>query len=174
VLVESRVARVCEVVLGGFLAQTAFANDVSGHHKQGDWAQMRYERHTKEHMDQHHKEVAEYLATYLTKRPHTVTVLAGPTDSVANFRAVLSPAVQARILDSLRRSMRDTPAEILEAARDVLWHTAQEEGAEPLQLLLDRAGRGGLAVVGLQGTLEAVHNGHISQLIMHRDVHVAG
>ena len=58
VLIDSRAARVYEVVLGGFLAETDFASEVPGRHKQGGWAQARYQRHVQEHSDRHYKEVA--------------------------------------------------------------------------------------------------------------------
>jgi peptide chain release factor subunit 1 len=85
VLVDTRAARICEVVLGGLLSETDFSNEVPGRHKQGGWAQMRYQRHVKEHMDRHHKEVAEYLASYITAHPQTHIIISGQNDIVANF-----------------------------------------------------------------------------------------
>jgi peptide chain release factor subunit 1 len=174
VLVDSRSARVCEVVLGGFLAESTFASEVPGRHKQGGWAQMRYQRHVKDHIDRHHKEVAAYVAAYIAKRPLTALILAGQDEIVANFRTFLPPAVHERILDSIRLDIREAQNRILEVAQDILQHAEQEEEATHLQLLLNRAGHGGLAVVGLQETLAAANTGRIHQLIMHRDVHIAG
>jgi peptide chain release factor subunit 1 len=174
VLVDSRSARVCEVVLGGFLAESTFASEVPGRHKQGGWAQMRYQRHVKDHIDRHHKEVAEYVAAYMAKRPQTAIILAGQDEIVANFRTFLSPVVHERILDRIRLDIRESPSHILEVAQDILQHAEQEEEAAHLQLLLSRAGQGGLAVVGLQETLAAANTGRMHQLIMHRDLHIAG
>lgn len=64
VLVDSRTARMCEVVFGGLLTETDVTSEFPGRHKQGGWAQMRYQRHVKEHMDRHHKEVTEYVTSY--------------------------------------------------------------------------------------------------------------
>jgi peptide subunit release factor 1 (eRF1) len=47
VLVDSRTARIYEVVLGGFLAETDVASEVPGRHKQGGWGQVRYQRHVR-------------------------------------------------------------------------------------------------------------------------------
>jgi len=44
VLIDSRTARVYEIVLDGFLAEVDFASAVPGRHKQGGWAQARYQR----------------------------------------------------------------------------------------------------------------------------------
>ena len=83
---------------------------------------MRYQRHVKEHMDRHHKEVAEYLATYITARPQTSIILSGQDDIVTNFRQALSPQVQQRIIDEIRLDLRASATRILEVAQDVLRH----------------------------------------------------
>jgi peptide chain release factor subunit 1 len=174
VLVDSRAARICEVVLGGFLAETDFASEVPGRHKQGGWAQMRYQRHVQAHMERHYQEVAAYLATYITAHPQTSIILSGQDDIVANFRQVLSPQVQQRIIDEIRLDLRASAARILEAAQEVLRHHEREEEQASVALLLNRAGHGGLAVVGLQETLAAVNAHRVHMLLMQRDFHQSG
>jgi peptide chain release factor subunit 1 len=174
VLVDSRAARLCEVVLGGFLSETDFASEVPGRHKQGGWAQMRYQRHVQAHMDRHHKEVAEYLTTYIAARPHTSIILSGQDDIVTSFRQVLSPQVQQRIIDEIRLDLRASTTRILEVAQEVLRRHEREEEQASVALLLNRAGYGGLAVVGLQETLAAVNTGQVHMLLMQRDFHQSG
>jgi peptide chain release factor subunit 1 len=174
VMVDSHVARICEVVLGGFLSETEFSREFPGRHKQGGWAQMRYQRHVKEHMDRHHKEVADYLTAYLTAHPKTSIILSGQSDILSNFRHFLSTPVQQQIIDTVRLDMREAPDRIVEAAQEVLQRHEREEEREAVERLLNRAASGGLAVVGMQRTLAAVNQGRIHQLIMHRDVHQAG
>jgi peptide chain release factor subunit 1 len=120
VLVDSRAARICEVVLGGLLSETDFASEVPGRHKQGGWAQMRYQRHVQAHMERHHQEVAAYLTTYITAHPQTSIILSGQDDIVTNFRRVLSPQVQPRILDEMRLDLRAATARILEEAQETI------------------------------------------------------
>jgi peptide subunit release factor 1 (eRF1) len=170
VLVDSRAARICEVVLGGFLSETAFANEFPGRHKQGGWAQMRYQRHVNEHMNRHHQEVADYLTAYLTAQPQTQVILSGQDDILANFRRFLPPQVQQRLIEAVRLDIRESPARILEAAQEVLQRHEREEEQASVHLLLHRAGHGGLAVVGVQETLAAVNTGRVHKLVMHRDL----
>jgi peptide chain release factor subunit 1 len=70
-MADSRTAHVYEVVLGGLLTEMEFVNDVHGRHKQGGWAQARYQRHVQEQIDRHHKDVAAYIAAYMEQHPHT-------------------------------------------------------------------------------------------------------
>jgi peptide subunit release factor 1 (eRF1) len=174
VLVDSHIARVCEVVLGGFLSETEFTRDFPGRHKQGGWAQMRYQRHVKDHMDRHHKEVADYLTSCLTERPQTRLILSGQPEILANFRHFLAPQVEQQIIADMRLGIRESPAQILEAAQEVLQRYEREEEEETVQLLLNRAGRGGLAVVGVQETLAAINTGRVHKLIVQRDFHHPG
>jgi peptide chain release factor subunit 1 len=61
VMVETDSAKLFEISLEGVLAESSIESYVPGRHDQGGWAQMRYQRHIKDHMDKHHKEVAQQL-----------------------------------------------------------------------------------------------------------------
>jgi hypothetical protein len=51
---------------------------------------------------------------------------------------------------------------------------AETDFASIVQLLVHRAGHGGLAVLGLQATLEAVNTARVHKLAMHHDFHRLG
>jgi peptide subunit release factor 1 (eRF1) len=59
-------------------------------------------------------------------------------------------------------------------AQDVLQQHEREEELATVQLLVHRAGPGGLAVLGLQATVEAVNTARVHTLVMQRDVHRPG
>jgi peptide subunit release factor 1 (eRF1) len=174
VLVDSRAARIYEVGVGGFLAETDFASEVPGHHKQGGWAQARYQRHVKEHSDRHYKEVAAYVASYMASYPHTRLILSGHNNIVASFRHWLPSSVQAQVVETVSLDMHDDRHRILEVAQDVLQRHEREEEQATVQLLVNRAGNGGLAVLGQQTTLAAVNTGRVHKLVMQRDFHHSG
>jgi peptide chain release factor subunit 1 len=174
VRVDSRTAQVYEVVLGGFLAETDFASEVPGRHKQGGWAQARYQRHVQEHIERHYKEVAAYVASYMASHPHTQLILSGHDDIVAGFRHWLAPSVQAQVLETVSLDMHDDRHRILEVAQDVLQRHEREEELATVQLLVNRAGHGGLAVLGLQATVEAVNTACVHKLVMQRDLNSPG
>jgi peptide chain release factor subunit 1 len=174
VLVDSRAARIYEVVLGGFLAETDFASEVPGRHKQGGWAQARYQRHVQEHIDRHYKEVAAYVAAYMESHPHTRLILSGHHDIVAGFRQWLPSSVQAQSLETVSLDMHDDRHRILAVAQDALQRHEREEEQATVQLLVNRAGHGGLAVLGQQATLAAVNTARVHKLVMQRDVRRPG
>src|SRR5262249_15171638 len=135
VLVDSRTARIYEVVLGGFLAETDFASEVPGRHKQGGWAQARYQRHVQEYIERHYKEVAAYIASYMAAHPHTHLILSGHNDIVAGFRHWLPPSVQAQVMETVSLDLHADRHRILEVAQDVLQQHEREEELATVQLL---------------------------------------
>jgi len=174
VLIDSRAARVYEVVLGGFLAETDFARKMPGRHKQGGWAQARYQRHVQAHIDRHHKEVATYIASYMTSHPHTHLIISGQNDIVASFRHWLPPSVQAQVIETVSLDMHDDRHHILEIAQETLQRHEREEELATVDLLVNRAGHGGLAVLGQQATLEAVNTARVHKLVMQKDLRRCG
>jgi len=174
VLVDSRAARICEVVMGGWSAETDITSEVPGRHQQGGWAQMRYQRHVKDHMDRHHKEVAEYLAAYHQAQPQALIILSGQDEIIANLRQFLPTQVQQQVLDVVRLDIHESQADILQTARDIIEQHEREEEQDLVHRLLHRAGHGGLAAVGMQETLDAANAGRIHLLIMHRDLTYPG
>jgi peptide chain release factor subunit 1 len=169
VMVDSRTAHVYEVVLGGLWTEMEFANDVHGRHKQGGWAQARYQRHVQEQIDRHHKDVAAYIATYMEQHPQTQLLVSGQPNIVAQFRGWLPPAVQQQIIDTVSLDMHDDRARILAVAQEAIQRHEREEEQATVQVLLDRAGQGGLAVLGQQDTLAAVNTARVQKLVLHKD-----
>jgi peptide subunit release factor 1 (eRF1) len=174
VLVDSRAARIFEVVLGGFLAETDVASAVHGRHKKGGWAQARYQRHVKETIDRHYKEVTVYVTSYMASHLHTHLIVSGHSEIVARFRHWLPLSIQAQVMEAGSLDMHDDRHHILEAAQEVLQRHEREEELATVQLLVNRAGHGGLAVLGPQATLAAVNTARVHKLVMHRDYRSPG
>lgn len=167
VLLDAYGARICEVVLGEFLAETDFGVQTAKPRR--NWGHLRYRRQAKADVHRHYREVAEYLTTSITKRPSTSIVLSGPDDAVGAVRELLPQQVQSQIISEVTFDMRETYARILSIAQETLQAHERQEDQESVQLLLDSAGRGGLATLGLQDTLIALNAGLVHRLIMCSD-----
>ena len=178
VMIDTRAARIYEVVLGGLLTETDFTHALPGRHNEGGWGggwgQTRYQRRVKEHMDRHHKEVAAYVTAYMEAHPHTHLIVSGQEESVANFRSYLPPSVQQQIIDMLTLDMHDNRQHMLAAVQETLQRHEREEEQATVQLLVNRAGHGGLGVLGQQETLAAVNTARVHMLVMLRAFHSDG
>jgi peptide subunit release factor 1 (eRF1) len=170
VLMDKRMARVCEVVLGGLLSETDFANAPTEPQGQDGWARMRYRRALQPGaIEPYCREVAAYLATYLAERPQTAVIVSGPDDVVSQFRPALPPPVQQQIIDKVGLNSRATPDRILQVALQTLEQHDRDEDRLDVQELLARAEWGDGAVLGLADTLTVVNAGVVQTLIIHQD-----
>jgi hypothetical protein len=66
--------------------------------------------------------------------------------------------------------MRTPQAEIVAVAQEVIERHEREAEQEHVQQLINCAGRGGLAALGLQETIAAANTGRIHMLVMDRDL----
>ena len=93
---------------------------------------------------------------------------------MANFRSNLPPSVQQQIIDLLTLDMHDNRHHIVAVAQETLQRHEREEEQATVQLLVNRAGHGGLGVLDQQETLAAVNTARVHQLVLERDFHRDG
>jgi peptide subunit release factor 1 (eRF1) len=175
VLMDAQGARVCDVVLGGLLAETDFTNATAEPQAWDGWAQMRYRRELQPGaLESHYRDVAEYLSTCLAERPNTYVILSGQDEVLSQFRHILPTPVRQQVIDEVRLELRDTHDRILEVARETLEQHDREEDRLDIQRLLNKAARGEPVVLGLPDTLTAVNAGVVHKLILHQDLQRRG
>lgn len=169
VFIYPQTARVFEIVLGGFVAETGFASDVPLPHMHSGWGQMRYRHQVKEDAEHHYRGVAAYVADYLRERPDTVLMVSGADESVSTFQEFLPLSVQPQLFDAAPLGLHASRDRILQLAQALCERHEREEERISVQLLLNTAGRGGLAVLGLPDTLTAINAGVVHTLVMHEN-----
>ena len=113
VMVDTDSARLFEVSLEGLMAESSIESYVPGRHDQGGWAQMRYQRHIKDHMDKHHKEVAEQLTELFDSGKWKRVVLIGQDRILANFKVFLPERVKQQISDSFSMDFSEERSKVL-------------------------------------------------------------
>ena len=166
VMVDTDSAKLFEVSLEGLMAESVIENYVPGRHDQGGWAQMRYQRHIKDHMDKHHKEVAEHLTELFNSGKWKRVVLIGQERIVANFKAFLPERVKQQMMDTFSMDFSEERSKVLEKLFERLLQKEKEEVSRQLQELKERTPQGGLATFGLNGTLEALNGGQVHTLYL--------
>jgi len=166
VMVDTDSAKLFEVSLEGLMAESVIENYVPGRHDQGGWAQMRYQRHIKDHMDKHHKEVAEHLTELFNSGKWKRVVLIGQERIVANFNDFLPERVKQQMMDTFSMDFSEERSKVLEKLFERLLQKEKEEVSRQLQELKERTPQGGLATFGLNGTLEALNGGQVHTLYL--------
>jgi peptide chain release factor subunit 1 len=166
VMVKTDSAKLFEISLEGLKAESIIENYVPGRHDQGGWAQMRYQRHIKDHMDKHHKEVAEQLTELFDSGKWKRVVLIGQERIIANFKAFLPERVKHQIADTFSVDFSEEHSKILSLISERLLQNEKEEVVRQIQELNERTPQGGLATFGLNGTLEALNGGQVHTLYL--------
>jgi len=166
VMVETDSAKLFEISLEGMMAETSIESYVPGRHDQGGRAQMRYQRHIKDHMDRHHKEVAEHLTELFDSGKWKRIVLIGQDRITANFKVFLPERVKQQIADTFSVDFSEERSKVLRRVFERLLRKEREEVHHQIQELMERAYKAGIATFGLNGTLEALNEGRVHTLYL--------
>ena len=166
VMVDTDSARLFEVSLEGLMAESSIESYVPGRHDQGGWAQMRYQRHIKDHMDKHHKEVAEQLTELFDSGKWKRVVLIGQDRILSNFKVFLPERVKQQITDSFSIDFSEERSKVLRRVFERLLQKEKEEVNHQIQALKERTPQGGLVTLGLNPTLEALNAGQVHTLYL--------
>jgi peptide chain release factor subunit 1 len=165
-MVDTDSAKLLEVSLEGLTAEFTIESYVPGRHDQGGWAQMRFQRHIKDHMDKHHKEVAEQLTELFDSGKWKRVVLIGQERIIANFKAFLPERVRQQVADAFPMDFSEERSKVLDRLLERLLQKEKEEVSLRIQQLKERTPQGGLATFGLNGTLEALNGGQVHTLYL--------
>jgi len=166
VMVETDSARLLEVSLEGMMDEISIESYVPGRHDQGGWAQMRYQRHIKDHMDKHHKEVAEHLTELFDTGKYKRVILIGQDRILANFKAFLPERVRQQIAETFSMDFSEERSKVLRRLFERLLQKEREEINRQIRELKEKAFKGGVASFGLNGTLEALNGGRVHALYL--------
>lgn len=174
VMVESDSARLFEISYEGLVAESSIESYVPGWHDQGGWAQMRYQRHIRDHMNKHHKEVAEQLIGLFDTGRWRRVVLIGQDRTLANFRGFLPERVKQQVTDVFSLDFSVERSMILRRIYERLFQREKERIFKEVEELREKAFQGGRAVFGLNGVLEALNKGQIQTLYLSNSLNLPG
>jgi peptide chain release factor subunit 1 len=174
VMVETDSAELLEISLEGIMGESSIESYVPGRHDQGGWSQMRYQRHIRDHMDRHHKEVAEHLIELFDSGQWKRVVLIGQDRIVSNFKAFLPERVKQHMTDTFSVDFLEERSKVILDTLERLLAKEREEVNRQIQGIKERGLKAGMATLGLNGTLEALHRGQIHTLYLSTKVSLMG
>lgn len=172
VFIDGESARLILIGPEGADESVLLESEVPGRHRQGGWAllaQSHYQRHIQEHRGRHFEAVVRAVAQLAESQAVGRIVLAGDARNASVFRQHLPLALDARIVGRMPGARYEGDAALVERAVALLGRFDDEAEAAELAEVLTYAAKGGLAVVGLDDTLEAVTRGAVHGLYIARD-----
>jgi peptide chain release factor subunit 1 len=170
VMVDTDRAKIFEMSLGEILLESRIESYVPGRHEQGGWSQMRFQRHIREHMHQHHKGVAEHLVKLSDDEKCENIVLIGQEHILATFRALLPERVREKIKGDLSAEFEEESSSLAQRVMEYLHGEYLKEEDSIIEELIETALARGAATVGISDTIDVVNRGQVHRLVLDRDL----
>jgi ribosomal protein L30E/protein required for attachment to host cells len=167
VVTNSESARIFEINLGE-VSETLLAERPELRERLGrEWTREHYQNHRKQRDQQFVKEKVAVIERLMAKRGHNTLLLAGEPRFVKRLRGALPKHLEARVAAEIRTGVREhtLPQVIDEAIHSFIEQEARQSHSA-VQMLADAVRRGGLAVIGLQPSLDALEAGQADLLVL--------
>lgn len=167
VLVDGKSARLFKLQFGTILEEIDLENpDMPRKHEQGGWSQANLQRHVQDHIDRHHKEVADVLTKFADEARLHGVVLSGQERNIANFRGFLPKRLDEKILGTLHLDIRSSADEVASAAQRVINDRRAADLAGRLATLEDFTKKNGRGALGLARVIDAINQRKIETLFV--------
>lgn len=141
------------------------STDVPGWHKQGGWAQARYQRHIEDHIEWHFKRVAADARAFFEENPVTRLVLAGHPDNTRWFEEFLPTELRQKVVAHVPMEHFAGLNDVLQRALEVEQQIERQVEAERLAALFDAIPQG-RGVKGLRDVLRALAEQRVMVLLV--------
>jgi peptide subunit release factor 1 (eRF1) len=139
----------------------------------GGWSQMRYQRHIDNFHKQHAKECIDELEKIVRDDQIKRIILCGNEAVIIPLlRGEMSKEMEEKVIDVLSLPVTTSQDELFEATQVTLQQYNSTSDMEKIQQLLEQNYDGGLGVVGVERTLEALQNGQVQELFLSANLDV--
>jgi peptide subunit release factor 1 (eRF1) len=165
VLTDTNTARIFVVGLGQVIDTEEVKGKKVHRVKVGGWSQARYQRRVGNAHQEHVKEVIERLSQIVLEDKVSHIILAGDQVVIPLLQAEL-PQDLVPMVEVMKLDIHASEQDVLTATLEKLQFQEARTAAEKVDRLMHQYRARGLAVVGLQETLEALVNGQVEELLI--------
>lgn len=152
------------------LGQTLESEQVKGKKVQrvkvGGWSQARYQRRVQNAHQSHAKETIETLDRIVREEKVDHVLLAGDPQIIPVLEAELPKHLAEKVVDKLKIDLKASDKEIFETTLEKMREQDAKTDAEKVERLFREFRARGLAVLGIQDTLEALANGQVDEMLI--------
>jgi len=133
----------------------------------GGWSQMRYQRHIDNFHKQHARESIEEMEKIVRDDNIKRIILCGNEAVIIPLlRGEMSKEMDEKVIDVLNLPVTTSEDELFEATQTAIQKYNSVADMEKIEKLLEQNYDGGLGVVGVERTLEALQNGQVQELYL--------
>ncbi|HET6616392.1 MAG TPA: Vms1/Ankzf1 family peptidyl-tRNA hydrolase [Gemmatimonadota bacterium] len=164
---DSNQARLVVCGLGAVLTEEDFDGpEPIDRTRVAGWAEVRYQARIEDHIQKNAREIVERLGKIVERGEVDYVILGGDDPILGELRRHLTPAIREKLIDEEHISIDAGAHEILKRTLQVVRDTEARESRQLADTVIDRFLAGGLAVAGLEPTLEALNLEQVDQLLL--------
>lgn len=172
-LIDKQKVRIFTIYLGEITERSDMVDVVPGWHKQGGWAQARFQRHIDDHIYRHLKHVADTLFEFQKREGFRHLLIGGHVEIRQRFYNMLHSYLQRIFRGFISADVSSNINEIASASMAVINEIESEKSRELVNSLspppLNRP-----SVHGLGPTLSALREGRVHTLVLVEDQELTG
>ena len=174
-MIDAKSARLFTLEFGKILRALDLTDpEMPRRHDQGGWSQANMQRHVQDHIDRHHKEVAEIVARMVERNQYEYVILSGQERSLANFRSQLPKKVDEKIIGTLRLDIRSSEDDALSACRTIIEAQQLLELRDRIGELEEAARSAGRGAIGVGPVIDAVNQRRLLRLFVMENASARG
>lgn len=186
VLVDREKARIFEIYQGEIEETTELLDEVPdqvryggdrqrgpGHDQHGT-REGQISRHIEDHVHRHYKNTADTLFDIWRKERFDFLLVGGHREALNEFTQHLHSYLQERLRSTIEADLQDSASTVLDTVRQVEQEVERENEARLMERLRTEAKKKGMAVLGIEATLEALHRGAVHTLVVDNEKQASG
>lgn len=171
VIATDDVSRIFEVTLGAVSESILTQRPELGERLGREWGRERFHQRKRESDSKFYRDQATIITNLMSKRGLNHLILAGNPRHVAGLREILPKHVGSRLIGELFKTpARGDFSAVLEQAIDTFVEAERAESRDTVSRLHEQVRRGGLAVVGVDRSRDAILGGYASELVISEEL----
>ena len=164
---DSRQARVVVCGLGEVLTEEDFEGpEPIDRTRVAGWAEVRYQARIEDKIHKNAKEIIERLEKIVDRDEVDYVILGGDELILGELRKNLTAGIREKLIEEERIAMEAGSHDILRRTLRVVRDTEARDSRRLADLVIDRFRAGGLAVAGIDPTIEALNLEQVDQLLL--------
>lgn len=151
--------------------------DVPGKHKKGGWfalSQNHYERHIDYHVSLHLKDVIEKFGSFMSGEYIGRLILGGSPEAVSMVKTMLPKEILNKVIGAVKVEMFAKSDEVLKKVEPLVREFERKKEEEEIEILIEKALKGGSAVLGLDDVIQALQDRRVMKLFILKDFEDGG
>lgn len=167
-------ARIYEVTLGAVSESILARRPEMGGRLGREWGREHYHQRKRENDHKFHRDQVAIITQLMARRGLNHLILAGNPRHVSGLRDLLPKHISSRVVGELLKTPSGGDySSVLEHAVDTFVEAERAESSDTVGRLHEQVRRGGLAVVGVEDSRNAILGGYAAELVISEELPAA-